>query len=264
MTLIFVNDEKMTIKSLCAMINKAPRMDVFEMAEVDLDGTKGDIIVLSKALCEHPSLADFHIYNVTLTDGSLSLDQVMSMVQVSVPDLKHCKLKKVPLSSPTLAGAGYCTSLERPMSGHFCLEEIHLASVSLIDSSLSLDRAIFMVLDLVPDLWDVELEEVPVSSSELAAAGYCTSLETSIVHKSGLTDKDVIELSEAVAQSPSVQSIDIPGIDLSDVRCDAFATNKSSSIQTIRLESNGKISGERRTRVEATLGERAGGKAHAA
>jgi hypothetical protein len=101
MTLIYVKDEERTIKSLCALIDKAPKMDVFKLEEVELDGTKGDIIILSKALRGHPCLEEFRMTSVTLTDAPLSLDQTVSMILDSVPDLSHVKIKKVPVSVKT-------------------------------------------------------------------------------------------------------------------------------------------------------------------
>jgi hypothetical protein len=102
MTLIYVRDEGRTIKSLCALIDKAPKMDVFKLE----DGTKGDIIFLSKALHGHPCLEEFHMTSVTLTDAPLSLDQTVSIILKSVTDLNHVKIKKVPVS---------CTDLKTPI-----------------------------------------------------------------------------------------------------------------------------------------------------
>jgi hypothetical protein len=201
MSLIFVKDEKMTIKSLCAMINKAPKMDVFKLEDVELDGTKEDIVVLSQTIRGHPYLEEFYMTSVTLTDSSLSLDPVISMMLVTAPDLRLLKL-----------------------------------------------------------------ERAPVTASALAAAGYCTSLKTILVPNSNLTDEDAITLAEAVAQSPSIELIDISGNDLSDLGCVAFARalDKNTTIKTIRLEGNGKISGEQRSLIETALRERAGGGAQAA
>jgi hypothetical protein len=255
MTLVYVKDEKRTIKSLCAMIDNAPRMDVFKLEEVDLDGTKGSIIVLSKALREHPCLEEFHMTSVTLFDASLSLDQVISMIMDSVPNLSQVKLEKVPVSSSTLATAGYCTSLKTPMDGHPCLEEFHMTSTTLADASLSLYEVISRILDLVPELRHVKLETLPVSSSALAAAA--------VAPQSDLDDKDAFKPAKAVAQSPSIQLSDIPGNDVSDLGCDAFAKSldKNSSGQ---LEDDSKISSEQRTQAKVTPPKRAGGKAHAA
>jgi Leucine-rich repeat (LRR) protein len=200
MTLIYVKEEKMTIKSLAAVIDKATKMEVFKLEDVELEGTEDDIIALSKALRGHPYLKEFHMTNVTLTDSSLSLDSVVSMMLVTV--------------------------------------------------GLTL----------------VKLEKVPISSSALASAGYCTTLKTLSLPNSGLTDRDAVKLAEAVAQSASIQLIDISGNDLSDLGCVAFARalKKNTSIQNIRLEGNGKISGEQRNLIETTLRERAGGGAQAA
>jgi hypothetical protein len=201
MTLIYVKDEKITIKSLISMVNTAPKLDVFKLEDVELDGTANDIIDLSKALRGHDYLEEFHLTSVTLTNSTLTLDQVVSMMLVTVPHL-------------TL----------------------------------------------------IKLERSPVTASALATAAYCNSLKSLLVPNSGLTDKDAIKLAQAVTQSTSIQLIDISGNDLTDLGCVAFSTalNKNTSIQTIRLEGNGKISGKQRSLIETTLRERAGGMAQAA
>jgi Ran GTPase-activating protein (RanGAP) involved in mRNA processing and transport len=201
MTLIHVKDEKITIRSLYGMIDRASKLDVIKLEEVELDGTEHDI-----------------------------------------------------------------TNLAKVLRGHYYLEEFSLTSVTLTDSSLTLDEVVSMLLVTVPDLMLVKLEKAPISSSALATAGYCTSLKTLLVPNSGLTDEDAIKLAKAVAQSPSIQCIDISGNDLSDLGCVAFANalEKNTSIQTIRLEGNGKICGESRSLIDTTLRKCAGGRAHAA
>jgi hypothetical protein len=139
MTLIIVNDEKTTIKSLCAMIDKAPKMDVFKLEEVASDGSKGDIIILSKALREHPCLEAFHMTSVTLTDASLSLDQTVSLILVTVPDLSHVKLERVPVTSSALAR--FCTNLKTPIvskSGLIDTDAITLAEAVAKSPSIEL------------------------------------------------------------------------------------------------------------------------------
>jgi hypothetical protein len=198
MTLICVTDEKRTIKSLCAMIDKAPTMDVFKLE----DGTEGDIIVLSKALCQHPCLEEFNMTSVSLTNSSLSMDDVLAVMLVSVPDLMHVKLEKVPVSSSASAAAGSCTSTKPPMHGYPCLTEFDMFSLPQIDPLLTLSQVLNMIIDSIPELEYVELKEVPVSSSASAAAGsYATSLETPIDSKSGLADEDAIKLAEAASSS---------------------------------------------------------------
>jgi hypothetical protein len=201
MTLIYVKDEKMTMKSLCNMIDKVPEMDTFKLEHVELDGTEGDIIEFSKALRGHQYLEEFHLINVTLTDASLNLDQVVSLILVTVPYL-------------------------------------HL----------------------------VKLEKAPVSSSALAGASYCASLKTVLVPNSSLGDKDAVELAKAVSASPSIELVDISGNDISDLGCVAFldALKKNTSVKTIRLEGNGKISGSHLTLMETALVDRAGGMTQAA
>jgi hypothetical protein len=257
MTLIYVKDEKRTIKSLCAMIDNAPRMDVFRLEELHCDGSRGNIIVLSKALRGHPCVEDFHMISVTLIDASSSLDHVISIIMDSVLDLSQVKLEKVPVSS-ALTTAGYCTSPKIPMDGHPCLEEFHMTSTALADASLSLDEVITRILDLVPELRHTELETAPVSSSDLAAA--------TLVPNSVLDGEYAVRSAKAVARSPSIQSSEILDNDVSDLGCDAFATapDKDSSIRTVHLEDGVEISNEQRAQVGTTSPKRAGGKAHAA
>ena len=102
----------MTIKSLIGMVDKAPKLDVFNLEDVLLDGTANDIIDLSKALRGLPFLEEFHMTNVTLTDSKLTLDQVVSMILVTVPNLTLIKLEKTPVTASALATAAYYNSLK--------------------------------------------------------------------------------------------------------------------------------------------------------
>jgi hypothetical protein len=260
MTLTYVKDEKRTIKSLCAMIDNAPRMDVFILEEFDLDGTKGNIVILSKALREHPCVEDFHMTSVTLTDVSLTLDEVVSMLLVNLPDLMYVTLEKVSATSSALTNAGCCTSPKIPMDGLPCLENFHITCTALADESLSLDEVITRILDLLPESRHAELETVPVSSSTLSAAV--------VAPKSDPDDSSDAKPAKAVAQSLSIQSSEILDNDVTDLGCDAFATApdkaKDTSIQTVHLEGGVEITNEQRAQVETASPKRAGGKAHAA
>jgi hypothetical protein len=130
MTLIHVKDEKITIGSLYGMIDRASKLDVIKLEQVELDGNEKDITNLSKVLRGHYYLEEFSLTSVTLTDSSLSLDEVISMLLITVPDLMHVKLEKAPISSSALATAGYCTSLKTllvPNSGLTDEDAIKLA-----------------------------------------------------------------------------------------------------------------------------------------
>jgi hypothetical protein len=83
MTLIYVKDGKMSMRELAAMIDRIPEMDVFKLKRVSLDGTEDDIIALSKTLRGHPNLDELRMIDITLTDSSLNLDQVVSLVLVT-------------------------------------------------------------------------------------------------------------------------------------------------------------------------------------
>jgi Leucine-rich repeat (LRR) protein len=112
MTLVYVKDEKMNMKKLAAMIDRFPEMDVLKLEGVELSGTEDDIIDFSKALRGHPYLDEIDMTNITLTDSSLNLDQVVSLVLVTVADLKVLSLENVPISTSAFASVGYCTYLK--------------------------------------------------------------------------------------------------------------------------------------------------------
>jgi Ran GTPase-activating protein (RanGAP) involved in mRNA processing and transport len=145
MTLIHVKDEKITIRSLYGMIDRAKNLDVIKLEEVELDGTKDDITNLSKYLRAHHYLEEFNLTNITLTNSSLSLDEVVSMLLLTVPDLMHVKLEKVPVTASALATVAYSNSLKTltiPNSGLTDKDAIKLAnalaqcpSIELIDIS---------------------------------------------------------------------------------------------------------------------------------
>jgi Leucine-rich repeat (LRR) protein len=198
MTLIYVKDGKMSMRELAAMIDRIPVMDVLKLKRVELEGSQDDIIALSKTLRGHPNLDELRMTDITLTDSSLNVDQVVSLVLATVTDLKVLKLQNVPISTSTLASVGFCT---------------HLKTVAFPNSNL--------------------------------------------------TDKDASVLANAFTQSDSIELIDLSGNDFSDLGCIAFASAlaKNTSIKSIRLEGNGKISGEQRIHIDTALLERAEGNA---
>jgi Leucine-rich repeat (LRR) protein len=139
MTLVYVKEEKMSIKSLAAMTERFPEMEILKLEEVELEGTDDDIIALAKALRGHQYLEEFRMANVTLTDKSLSLDHGVSIVLVTVEHLKVVKLEKVPISSSALASVGYCTGLKKlsfPNSGLTDKDATALASAVTQSTSI--------------------------------------------------------------------------------------------------------------------------------
>jgi hypothetical protein len=150
MTLIYVKDEERTIKSLCALIDKAPKMDVFK-----LEGTKGDIIVLSKALRRHPCLEEFYMTSFTLADTSLSLDQTVSMILDSVPGLSHIKIEKAPVC---------CKTRIVPKSGP--TDEDAITLTEAVDQSPSIELIDASGNDL-PDIGYVAFATAPDNNSSI-------------------------------------------------------------------------------------------------
>jgi hypothetical protein len=116
-------------------------LDTFKLEEVELDGTEDDVIALSKAFRGHDYLEEFHVINVTLTDSTLTLDQVVSLMLVTVPGLTLIKLEKVPVTASALATVAYCSSLKAllvPNSGLTDKDAIKLAQAVTQSASIQL------------------------------------------------------------------------------------------------------------------------------
>jgi hypothetical protein len=96
---------------------------------------------------------------------------------------------------------------------------------------------------------------VSISTSALVSVGYCTYLKTVAFPNSNVTDTDASVLAKTITQSGSIEMIDLPGNDLSDLGCIAFASalENNASTKSLRLEGNGKISGEQPIQIETPL-----------
>ena len=162
MTLIYVKDGKMSLMELAAMIDRIPEMDVLKLKRVELDGTEDDIIALSETLRGHPNLDELRMTDITLTDSSLNLDKVVSLVLVTVTDLKVLKLENVPISTSTLASVGYCTYLKT----------VAFPNSNLTDKDASVLAKAFTQSD--------SIDSIDLSGNDLSDLG-CTAFASALV-----------------------------------------------------------------------------------
>jgi Leucine-rich repeat (LRR) protein len=167
MTLIYVKDGKMSMRELAAMIDRIPEVDVFKLKRVELEGTKDDIIALSKTLRGHPTLHELRMTDITLTDSSLNLDQVVSIVLVTVTDLKVLELENVPISTSALASVGYCT---------------YLKTVALPNSNLT-DKDASVLANAVTQSDSIEL--IDLSGNDLSDLG-CIAFASALVKNTSI------------------------------------------------------------------------------
>ena len=193
MTNLEISNEKVTFKDLVKRVDKARKLVAISLDNVTIDGSERDMVDFSKSVRGLPDLEEFSLVNVKVIDAEVNLDQVVSMLLVTVDNLTT-----------------------------------------------------------------VKLEKVPVTSSSLAAIGYCSSVKNLLLTNSGWNDEDAIKIAAAVAQNSSVEKIDLTGNDLSDTGCVAFANavNKNTSLQEVKLDGNGKISGTELNKIQGTLQER--------
>lgn len=87
------------------------------------------------------------------------------------------------------------------------------------------------------------------------ALPYCLSLKQLSLVQCQLNDADAAALSLALVNHPAVEAVDLSCNDLSDIGIVAFSRvlDKNLALITLRLDGNGKVSGQQRADVEGKL-----------
>jgi len=106
-----------------------------------------------------------------------------------------------------------------------------------------------------PKIQVLHLENAPVTSSALATVAFNSTLRDIRIPNSNLKDEDAATLATAIAESQSVEELDLRGNDMTDIGCVAFenALGKNSSVQSLKLDGNGRITSEHRSKIEGQL-----------
>ena len=140
-----------------------------------------------------------------------------------------------------------------------------MVNVKVADAEVNLDQVISILLVTVP-VKKLRIQSAPVTKDAIATIAYCSTITELYMADSDLKDEDAKEIADAVAQSKSIEVLDISGNDFSDSGCLLFlaALNKNTRVNDIRLGGNGKISGDNRAKIELKLRERKGGVPQAA
>lgn len=196
MTVVEITNESVTFATLASRVEKDDDIEVFRLKDVKIGGGESEMIRFAKSFRGHPSLEEFSLANVTVTDAAVDLEQIISIVLVTVPNLEK-----------------------------------------------------------------VRIEETKVPNSALATIGFSVTIKELLMPNCNLSDDDITEISSAIAQNKSLETVDFSGNDLSDAGSLTMSTAlaKCTSLHVLRLDGNGKISGESRKKIELQLRERSGG-----
>lgn len=148
-------------------------------------------------------------------------------------------------------------ALSKAIRGHPSIKELNLHNVRCSDEATGFDQVIAMALVTLPRLRILDLNNVQVSASALATIGFCTTLRELSVSNCGLEDDDLTIIAAGLAQSKSIEVIDLRGNKMSDVGCAAItsALDKNFSLRSVKLGGDG-ISVENCKKIQGKLQQR--------
>jgi len=112
MSTISFSNETLSFKDLSKKVEKDDKMTTFRLKDVKIEGGERDMVTFSKAFRGHPNLEVFELVNVTVLDADVTLDQVISMLLITVPCIETLKLDSTKISSDAIATVGYCSTLK--------------------------------------------------------------------------------------------------------------------------------------------------------
>lgn len=137
--------------------------------------------------------------------------------------------------------------------GHPKLEEVEFKDVVCMTGTLHL--VLQMILVSVHQLKALRLKGISISRTVIMALPYCLSLKQLSLVQCQLNDADAAALSLALVNHPAVEAVDLSCNDLSDIGIVAFSRvlDKNLALITLRLDGNGKVSGQQRADVEGKL-----------
>lgn len=99
MSTIEVTDQKTTFQDLGKLVLADDSCTSVILKDIEIGGTHDDVFDFSRALRGHPTLETVEFIHV----DSVNLDDVVNMLLVSVPHLKHVRFEKVNVSQTSLA-----------------------------------------------------------------------------------------------------------------------------------------------------------------
>lgn len=186
-------------------------------------------------------------------DRSIDLRELTANVEID-------GVKSFGLENVTIEGSDVDLSkFNRTLRGHPGLEEFSLVNVTVSNESLHLDSIVEMLLVAVPHIHVLHVEHTPaLSANALAAIEYCFSLKKLVLSNNDFKDDCAAKIAAAVAQNSSIEHVDLTSNDMTDVGCAAFAQalEKNIHLHVLRLDGNGRISGNKMSELKCALSER--------
>jgi hypothetical protein len=148
----------------------------------------------------------------------------------------------------------------RSLRGHPNIEEFSLNDVTCNESKVALDSLLSTVLVSLPKLKIFRLDNMQFAKGTIMSVGHCPTLTELSLRNNHLNDEDAGMIAQAMADSNSIQSIDLTGNScLSDLANLAFAQalDKNMTLSSIKLDQLS-VGGPHREELVKKLGQRVG------
>jgi Leucine-rich repeat (LRR) protein len=155
------SNKKMTFKQLGNIIEDDQDAKIIKISDVELEGNQADAISFSKAVRGHDSLEEFLLTNITFSDKEVTLDAAISIMLLTVSNLKVLKLDNCPMATSTLKSIGYCLSLKKLLVPSNGLVDVDAGTIALALAANS------------------SIEEVDLSNNNLSDKG-CIAISTAL------------------------------------------------------------------------------------
>ena len=86
-------------------------LTAFRLSEVAINGDEDDMYTFVRSFRGHPNIRELSLNDVSCTAPEVTLDNLVSTVLVSLPNIEILRLDKMAFSSSTVASVGYCSTL---------------------------------------------------------------------------------------------------------------------------------------------------------
>jgi Leucine-rich repeat (LRR) protein len=141
MAKIELRDTKMHFKDVARLVNGTDDLQGVSFTNFEFEGDEDDAFFFSKSIRAHPHLKYFSMSNVTITDESVSLDPVVSMLLITSTKLESLKLEKSSITVAAVATLGYCNTIKTVELPGMNLDDDSAATIAMaIASSKSVEK----------------------------------------------------------------------------------------------------------------------------
>lgn len=210
---------------LADFLTAARGIEHLQLGCLDLDGDANDFALVSEALKEHPTLQTFSMHDFSLTNETISIDNLIATL-ATIPNLKVVKLEVTHQRRRSLVGSEAAATK---------------VQVSLRGSALADLCRSKTLTELYLNRLNLNLEDYAALAEAIKSA---PNLRILALPHCNLDDEACIKLASAIGHSTTLHKIDLSCNKLTDEGCITLASGLSGnqSVKFLRLWGNVKIS----------------------